>query len=135
MNIQPCIVFIKTDEQNKIIDVNSSELLLSTDGWTEIDSGTGCKYNHAQHNYFDKPIIDERGVCQYQEYQISDVPTACKQIKEFEKNGETHVIVERTQSEMDSDFASRPPAPPSDKERIAALEAQLEAAKILLGVE
>ena len=35
--------------------------------------------------------------------------------------------IRRTQEEMDADYAARPASPPSDKERITALEAQLAA--------
>lgn len=105
--MKPCIVCVKTDDVNRITGVNSSAFLGSTDGWTEIDSGYGDKYYHAQGNYFEKPIVDERGVWRYK--LVDGKP------------------VERTQEEMDADFAARPAPPPSDKERIAALEAQLAA--------
>lgn len=101
----PYIVYVKLNAENCITAVNSSTFLTDTDGWTEIDSGYGDKYYHAQGNYFDKPIMDERGI---RRYKLEDGN-----------------LVERTQEEMDSDYAARPPAPPSDKERIAALEAQL----------
>ena len=42
--------------------------------------------------------------------------------------------VERTQEEMDADYTP-PVSKPSDADRIAALEEELAAAKILLGVE
>lgn len=111
--MQPYIVYVKTDEQNCIIAVNSSAFLTDTAGWAEIDSGFGDRYHHAQGNYFEKPIFDERGICRY---KLAD--------------GQP---VERTQEEMDADYA--PPVPaPSDADRIAALEEQLAATKILLGV-
>ena len=120
--MQPYIVYVKTDAQNCITAVNSSAFLSDATGWTEIDSGYGDKYHHAQGNYFDKPIRDERGICRY---KLEDGKP-----------------VERTQEEMDADYASRPAPPPSDKERLTALEQQnaelseqLAAAKILLGLE
>jgi hypothetical protein len=58
-------VYIKTNENNCITDVNSSAFLDSTDGWTEIDNGTGDKYHHAQGNYFDKPLTDKNGLYNY----------------------------------------------------------------------
>lgn len=58
-------VYIKTDENGNVVAVNSSAFLTNTEGWTEIDSGTGDKYHHAQNNYFDKPLIDGNGLCNY----------------------------------------------------------------------
>ena len=65
MEITPYIVYVQTDDQNRIISVNSSAFLADVNGWTEIDRGVGDKYHHAQGNYFTKPIIDERGVFRY----------------------------------------------------------------------
>ena len=106
MEMKPYIVYVKTDDENRITSVNSSAFLRDMDGWTEIDSGYGDKYHHAQGNYFDKPIRDMRYICRYK--LVDGKP------------------VERTQEEMDADYV--PPVPqPTDKERIAALEAQLAA--------
>lgn len=103
--IQPYIVYVKLDERKLIADVNSSDFLSDTDGWTEIDRGYTQRHHHAQGNYFPKPIMDERGIWRYK--LVDGKP------------------VERTQEEMDADYASRPAPPPSDKERIKALEDQL----------
>lgn len=117
MEIKPYIVYIKTDTQNRILAVNSSAFLRDTDGWVEIDQGFTDKHHHAQGNYFDKPLYDERGIMRY--LYTPDAETLWR---------------ERTQEEMDADYS--PPAhQPSDAERITALEEQLAAAKILLGVE
>ena len=82
--MQPYIVYVKTDEQNRIQAVNSSAFLPDTEGWIEIDSGYGDKYHHAQGSYFGKPLYDERGIARY---RLADgVPS------------------ERTQAEMDGDY-------------------------------
>lgn len=107
MEFEPYIVYVKTDDENRITAVNSSVFLRDTDGWTEIDSGYGDKHHHAQGNYFDKPIMDDRGIYRYR--LVLGVPQ------------------ERTQEDMDADYAALPPPPPSDKERIAQLEAALTA--------
>ena len=105
---------MKTDDKNRITAVNSSAFLSSLEGWQEIDSGFGDKYHHAQGNYFDQPIMDDRGIWRY---KLEDGKP-----------------VERTQEEMDADYT--PPVPkPSEADRITALEEELAAAKILLGVE
>lgn len=110
----PYIVYVKSDNRNRIIAVNSSAFLTDMTGWVEIDSGYGDKYHHAQGNYFINPIYDERGICRYK--LVNGKP------------------VERTQEEMDAEYV--PPVPvPDPMERIAALEEELAAAKILLGVE
>lgn len=104
--MQPYIVYVKRDDANRIIAINSSAFLPDTDGWTEIDRGYGDKYHHAQGNYFEKPITDDRGIYRYK-------------LEEGKP-------VERTQEEMDADYV--PPVPqPTDKERIAALEEALTA--------
>lgn len=91
-NMKPYIVYVKTDEQDRITRIDSSALLQNTEGWTEIDSGYGDKYHHAQSDYLGKPIFDTRGIfC----YKLVDGK-----------------VVERTQEEMDADYD--PPAPASD---------------------
>lgn len=111
---EPYKVYVKTDDKNRITAVNSSAFLSSLEGWQEIDSGFGDKYHHAQGNYFDQPIMDDRGIWRY---KLEDGKP-----------------VERTQEEMDADYT--PPVPkPSEADRITALEEELAAAKILLGVE
>lgn len=104
--IQPYIVYVKVDDQNRITAINSSAFIPDPSGWVGIDSGFGDKYHHAQGNYFDKLIYDDHGVKRYK-------------LEEGKP-------VERTQEEMDADYTL--PAPkPSDADRIAALEEQLTA--------
>lgn len=94
-------VYIKTDDKNRITAVDSSGFLANTDGWTQIDEGSGDKYYLAQGNYFGKPITDERGIYRY---KLADGKA-----------------VERTQEEMDADYV--PPVHQlTEEERIAALE-------------
>lgn len=109
MEMKPYIVYVKLDDENRIADVNSSAFLHDVTGWTEIDSGYGDKYHHAQGNYFPKPIMDMRGIYRYK--LVGRKP------------------VERTQEEMDADYVP-PVHRPSDKERITALEAQLAAYEV-----
>jgi hypothetical protein len=112
--MQPYIVYVKVDDKKRITAVHSSAFIPDPSGWIDIDSGFETKHHHAQGNYFSQPIMDERGICRY---KLEDGKP-----------------VERTQDEMDADYT--PPVPkPSDAERIAALEEELAAAKILLGVE
>ena len=105
--MKPYIVYIKTDDKNRIKGVDSSAFLQNTDGWMEIDSGWGDKYHHAQGNYFPKPIYEERGIPVY------------KYI-----DGE---VLERTQEEIDADY-HEPVPQPSETDialvELAALESE-----------
>lgn len=112
--MEPYIVYVKTDDQNRITAINSSAFLRNTDGWTEIDRGYTQRHHHAQGNYFEKLIYDDRGIKRYK--LVDGKP------------------VERTQEAMDADY-TQPVPKPSEADRIAALEEELAAAKILLGVE
>ena len=62
---EPYIVYVKADEQNRITAINSSAFISEPSGWIEIDRGFGDKYHHAQGNYFDKAIVDTRGIWRY----------------------------------------------------------------------
>lgn len=84
-------VYVKTDENNRITAINSNAFLSSLDEWIEIDGGYGDKYHHAQGNYFDKPIMDMRGIYRY---KLEDGK-----------------VVERTQEEMDADYIIPTPIP------------------------
>lgn len=130
---QPHIVYIKSDDQNRIQAVDSSAFLTDANGWIEIDSGFETKHHHAQGNYFPKPVYDERGICRYKVVPFVDWPEG-KIIQEFFYEGEEYGVFERTQAEMDADWVEPVPQP-DPTERIKALEEQLAAAKILLGVE
>ena len=103
MEIQPYVVYVKVDESNRVTSINSSAFLADVTGWTEIDSGYGDKYHHAQGNYFDKPLCDERGIYRYK--LVNGKP------------------VERTQEEMDADYVP-PEVKPTDAERISQLESE-----------
>ena len=133
MEMQPYIVYVKLDDANLVTAVNSSAFLRDVTGWTEIDSGYEARHHHAQGNYFEKPIMDDRGIKRYQAYPFVDAPTG-KIIARFFKDDVEYLILERTQEEMDADYVP-PVQKPSDKERIEALEEELKAAKLLLGLE
>lgn len=58
-------VFVKTDNTNHIIDINSDAFLADTTGWIKVDTGDGDKYHHAQGNYLDKSLMTEQGLYRY----------------------------------------------------------------------
>lgn len=103
LEFETYIVYVRSDCEGCITAVNSSAFLPDTTGWTEIDSGYGDKYHHAQGNYFDKPLCDERGVYRY---KLADGKA-----------------VERSQEEMDADYTP-PEVKPTDAERILQLESE-----------
>ena len=129
--MQPYVVYIKVDEQNRIQAVDSSAFLTDTDGWVEIDSGYGDHCHHAQGNYFDKHIYDERGICRYMIAKTSDWPER-KMYVLFTHNNEEWAVYERTQEEMDVDYVPyTPPVDPKEaeimelKNQVAALSAAM----------
>ena len=95
------IVYIKTDDENNVIDINSSAFISDTTDWKEIDSGDGDRYRHAQGNYLPKPLTDENGVYRYK----------------FE-NG---AVCERSADEMAADMPAPAPVPPTNEELAAAI--------------
>lgn len=101
------IVYVKVNDVGCIVAVNSSAFLSDTTDWIEIDSGNGDKYHHAQGNYFDQPIMDNRGIYRY---KLVD-----------------GVAVERTQEEMGADYHEPIPEPSETDTalvELAALEAE-----------
>ena len=100
-------VYIKIDDASRIIAINSSAFLPSTEGWIEIDSGLGDRYHHAQGNYLSKPLYEERGIPVYKYV-----------------DGE---VLERTQEEIDADYHEFVPQPrETDRAlvELAALESE-----------
>lgn len=69
------IVYVKSSDSDYIAAINSSAFLSDTTGWTEIDSGYGDKYHHAQGNYFPQPIITAGGAYRYK--LVDSVPVEC----------------------------------------------------------
>lgn len=102
-------VYVKTNENSCVIDVNSSGFLSDAEGWTQIDEGSGDRFYLAQGNYFADELMDERGVYRY---KLADGKA-----------------VERTQAEMDADYVEFPEALTLEAEA-----ADMRAALALLGV-
>ena len=94
-------VYVKPDEAGRITAINSSAFLSDTDGWVKIDHGVSDKFHHAQGNYLDGPLMDERGVYRYK--MVDGKP------------------IERTQEEMDADYTP-PEQRPTTEQRVDALE-------------
>lgn len=101
MDMQPYIVYVRTDDAGSITAINSSAFLQDTTDWVQIDSGYGDKYHHAQGNYLPGPLYNERGICRYK--LVDGKP------------------VEHTQEEMDADYTPTE-IKPTTEQRVDALE-------------
>ena len=107
MDTESCKVLVQTDDAGRVTAINS-DAFVSGDGWTAIDEGEGDRYRHAQNNYLLKPLTDERGVYRY---KLVD-----------------GLVVQRTQAEMDADYAARPaPEPTEEEKERTLLRAQIQA--------
>lgn len=106
MDIKPYGVYVKTDDTGRIMAINSDAFLTGLTGWTKIDEGYDYRYHHAQGNYLDGPLYDERGICRY---KLAD-----------------GAVVPRTRAEIDADYVP-PPAPPKTNAELEAENALLKA--------
>ena len=110
-------VYIKVDEQGRIVRCEGEYTLPSdlTD-WTEIDEGTGDRYNLCQSHYFDGGL-----------YTVDGIPR-------YKLDGSAAVL--RTEEELEADRAARPTPPPTTEEVLLELAADHEArlCEIELGV-
>lgn len=99
--LEPYHVYVQVDEQGRIIAINSSAFVPAEWG-TEIDSGFGDKYHHAQGNYFTDGLYTSDGIPRY---KLVD-----------------GAAQERTEEEIEADRAAIPAPPPTIEERLEALE-------------
>ena len=82
---EKCTVCVKTSETGYITEVNSSAFLQDLSDWTEIDSGNGDKYHHAQGNYFPQPIRTMGGAYRYKLVDGKPVECTSEEIREQEE--------------------------------------------------
>lgn len=113
------LVYVRVNESGCITAVNSSAFLTDFTGWTEIDRGIGDKYHHAQGNYLPGPLMTEGGAYRYK--LVNSTPVKC--------------TPEEIQEQEAANQPELPPDPGDYEARIKALEDELAAAKIILGVE
>ena len=110
--MKPYGVYVKTDEKDRIVAINSDAFLLDVSGWVKIDEGYGERYHHAQNNYFLMPIVDERGVYRY---KMMD-----------------GAVVERAEDEMAADYVP-PVKAVTAEERMTEIEAAILELAAMLG--
>ena len=104
-------VYIKTDENGRVVAINSDAFLHTLDGWQEIAKGNGDKFHHAQGNYLDKPLFDDRGLFNYKY-----------------SNGK---LEERTEEEKNAEYEP-PVAMATLEERMEALEKAIDVISALV---
>lgn len=99
-------VYVKTDDEHRIVAVQSSAFLPDATGWTQIDEGEGDKYHHAQGHYLPSPLYTDEGVPRY---KLADgKPT------------------ERTAAEIQADIDALPPPEPTINDLMGVLLGEVE---------
>lgn len=96
-------VYIQTDTQGRVINCEGGYTTpADLTGWTEIDEGEGDRYNLCQSHYFAGGLYTEDGIPRYKYVDGACTP--------------------RSDAEIAADLAALPPAPPTEAERITAME-------------
>ena len=94
-------VYIQTDTEGRIIRCDGGYTTPSDlTGWTEIDEGTGDKYNLCQSHYFSGGLYTMDGIPRYR--------------------WDGTQAVERTEEELEEDRAARPAPEPTEQEQLRA---------------
>lgn len=94
-------VYIQTDNQGRILRCDGGYTTpADLTGWTEIDEGTGDKYNLCQSNYFAGGLYTMDGIPRYR--------------------WDGTQAVERTEEELEADRAARPAPEPTEQEQLRA---------------
>lgn len=78
-------VYVQVNQGNCVVALTSSALLTHTEGWVEVERGTGDRCHHPQSNYLPLPLYTDEGVPRYKLVE--------------------GVIVERTLEELEADLA------------------------------
>lgn len=91
------IVYVKLNDSNYIVSVNSSEFISDLTNWIEIDRGSEYRYHHAQNNYFSNPIVTNNGAYRYK--LINNMIVECT--KEEIENQEELIRLNQFPSQLD----------------------------------
>lgn len=89
-------VYIKTDTNGNITDINSDIFIEDTENWTKIDEGTGDKYAHAQGNYFSESLTTENGIYRYKYIDNEVVEKTAEEIQ----SEESKIKIPLTETEL-----------------------------------
>lgn len=101
-------VYIKTDSNSNITDINSDVFINDIDSWIKIDEGIGDKYTHAQGNYFSESLTTENGIYRYKYIDNEIIEKTDEEIENETENSKN----ETENNENDTEF--------SETERIQA---------------
>lgn len=96
-------VYIKIDNENRIIDINSSAFIDDLSDWIKIDEGLGDKYHHAQNHYFDKPIYTDDGVPRY---KVVDSTPVERSVEEIELDTREPISLSPTTEQLSAEIIS-----------------------------
>ena len=106
MNETTSKVYVHTDEKSRILRCEGGYTTpADLTGWVQIDEGAGDRYNLCQSHYFEGGLYTMDGIPRY---KLQD--------------GQT---VERTEEEIEADRAAIPAPPPTQEDRLSALEGAL----------
>lgn len=100
LEMKPYSVYVKINNYDYIIAVNSSDFLNNTTGWIEIDSGYGDKYHHAKGNYFPKLLWTDNGAYRYKLVDGKPVECTAEEIAEQEKAIQDSINSEPSQNDL-----------------------------------
>ena len=96
-------VYIKTDSNSNITDINSDVFINDTDGWIKIDEGIGDKYTHAQGNYLSNGLTTENGIYRYKYIDNKVIEKTYEEIQNESENNNNETEIsdaELIQAEM-----------------------------------
>lgn len=104
-------VYIQTDTEGRIVRCEGGYTTpADLTGWTEIDEGTGDKYNLCQSNYFDGDLYTNDGIPRY------------------EWTGEAAMLRSEDAIEQDRASVAQPEQPPTQQETESSVWEELDAA-------
>ena len=96
-------VYIKTDSNSNITDINSDVFINDTNGWIKIDEGIGDKYTHAQGNYLSNGLTTENGIYRYKYIDNKVIEKTYEEIQNETENNNNETEIsdaELIQAEM-----------------------------------
>lgn len=105
-------VYIKTDADGNITDINSNVFIADTYSWIKIDEGTGDKYAHAQGMYLSDSLTNESGIYRYKYIDNAVVEKTAEEIQSEESKikiplSETELLQKRIDAlSEENDFLS-----------------------------
>ena len=101
-------VYVKTDNQKRIIAINSSAFIDDLTDWIKIDEGLCDKYHHAQNNYFDKSLYTADGVPRYKLVDGKAVERTSEEISAERLEPLKEIRIAQSKSDLQSYLSNHP---------------------------